>query len=321
MSKREAINWNIVEDPYTLVFWRQNLRQFWVDEEIPLSGDKSSWTMLNQEEKEVYKKVLAGLTLLDTEQATVGMPQISSWVDDSQKKAILSFMGFMEHMHTKSYSSIFSTLCSTKEISQLFDWVSEDSILQKKTNLILEKYNTISSSQDLFLGMAASVFLESFLFYSGFFYPLLLAGEGKMVNSGEIINLIIRDESIHGVYVGILTQNLFKGFSKNAQEKLKSEVLFLQENLMKIEDVYAQSLYGSLGIVTEVKDFSRYNCDKALMNMGFEPIYEIDIEKINPIVIKGLDTKTKNHDFFSTKGNGYIKPLHVEDLSDEDFQF
>ena len=53
------------------------------------------------------------------------------------------------------------------------------------------------------MAMVASVFLESYLFYSGFFYPLYLAGQGKLTASGEIINLIIRDESIHGVFVGI----------------------------------------------------------------------------------------------------------------------
>ncbi|MEH7194954.1 ribonucleotide-diphosphate reductase, partial [Bacillus safensis] len=40
----------------------------------------------------------------------------------------------------------------------------------------------------------------------------------------------------------------------------------------------------------------------------------------NPIVLNGLNTKTKSHDFFSMKGNGYKKAT-VEPLKDDDFFF
>ena len=62
--------------------------------------------------------------------------------------------------------------------------------------------------------MFSSVMLESFLFYSGFFYPLYLGGQGILRNSAEVISLILRDESIHGVAVGFFSQNLLKQFDK-----------------------------------------------------------------------------------------------------------
>ncbi|MGL5438769.1 MAG: class 1b ribonucleoside-diphosphate reductase subunit beta, partial [Filifactoraceae bacterium] len=49
---------------------------------------------------------------------------------------------------------------------------------------------------------------------------------------------------------------------------------------------------------------------------GYDKEYE-DLE-INPIVLNGLSTETKAHDFFSTKGNGYQKGIY-EELEDEDF--
>ena len=64
--------------------------------------------------------------------------------------------------------------------------------------------------------------LESFLFYSGFFYPLYLGGQGFLRNSAEVISLILRDESIHGVAVGFFAQNLFKQFSKEKQDEVES---------------------------------------------------------------------------------------------------
>ena len=55
------------------------------------------------------------------------------------------------------------------------------------------------------------------------------------------------------------------------------------------------------------------------MNLGVDPIFEE--EDINPIVLNGISTKTKQHDFFSKKGNGYVRTIHVEALTDDDFLF
>ena len=319
-ENKDAVNWNDIKDNFTQLFWQQNIRQFWIDEEIPLSDDKLTWKTLSKEEQEVYKKVTAGLTLLDTEQASIGMPEIALKVDNLHSKAILSFMGMMEHMHAKSYSSIFSTLCTMKEIDELFAWVKENPLLQKKMKIVSEKYTSINDDGSLYMAMAASVFLESFLFYSGFFYPLYLAGQGKLTASGEIINLIIRDESIHGVYVGILAQEIFNTKLNGAQVH-KDDVIMLMLELYEIELLYTKEVYGPLGLEDEVNKFVQYNADKALMNLGIDSYFNIKEEDVNATVIAGLDTKTKNHDFFSVKGNGYIKPLNVSKLSDDDFDF
>ncbi|MNF10650.1 Ribonucleoside-diphosphate reductase subunit beta [compost metagenome] len=55
------------------------------------------------------------------------------------------------------------------------------------------------------------------------------------------------------------------------------------------------------------------------MNLGHDPLF--DEEEINTIVQNGISTHTKQHDFFSKKGNGYVRALNVEPLKDEDFQF
>src|SRR6185312_11830809 len=108
-------------------------------------------------------------------------------------------MAAMENaVHAKSYSNIFITLATKEEINEVFEWVKENKFLQKKQDIIATLYNNIQKEDDisLYKAMVASVFLESFLFYSGFYYPLYFYGQGKLMNSGEIINLIIRDESI-----------------------------------------------------------------------------------------------------------------------------
>ena len=60
--------------------------------------------------------------------------------------------------------------------------------------------------------------LKPCLFYSGFFTPLWYLGNNKMINSAEIIKLIIRDESVHGTYIGYKFQLGFNELSEEEQE-------------------------------------------------------------------------------------------------------
>lgn len=314
----KAVNWNKKDDGFTQAFWDQNVKQFWLPEEISVSKDLKVWNELTDQEKDLYKKVFGGLTLLDTKQANDGVPSMMSLTEDMQRKAVLSFMGTMEEIHAKSYSSIFMTLLSTQEIDELFDWVENEPTLQKKAELVLEQYNNTKTEKGLYLSMVTSVFLESFLFYSGFFYPLFLAGQGKMVASGEIISLILRDESLHGKFIGLLAQEIFDKFSQTEKEENKVIVKEIFYKLYNNELEYVSEVYKNSGLEEQVIKFMQFNANTAFTNLGFEKEFDITEIDINPIVLNGLSTETKTHDFFSTKGNGYQKGIY-EELTDEDF--
>lgn len=317
----DAANWSNQEDSFTQIFYNQNVKQFWLPEEISLNSDLLVWkTSMSPVEKETYKKSLAGLTLLDTEQGNTGMPIIASKVKGHQRKAVLNYMAMMENaIHAKSYSNIFMTLASIEEIRDLFSWVEQNKYLQKKADIIVSIYNDVQDDEvSLYKAMVASVFLESFLFYSGFYYPLLCYGQGRMMQSGEIINLIIRDEAIHGVYVGLLAQEIYNKQDEKVKQELQSYTIQLLLNLYENELRYTEDVYDPLGISHDVKKFVRYNANKALQNLGYDAYFEH--EEVNPIVINGLNTKTKSHDFFSMKGQSYVK-ANVEALKDEDFYF
>lgn len=318
-----AVNWNR-EDDMTNVFWRQNISQMWVETEFKVSKDLSSWAGLSEDEKDTFKKVLAGLTGLDTHQADDGMPLIMLHTPNLRKKAVYSFMGMMEQVHAKSYSHIFTTLLPTKETDDLLDnWVMQNEQLKYKADKIVTNYYKLldknPSAYDKYMARVSSVFLESFLFYSGFYYPLYLAGNGRMTTSGEIIRKILLDESIHGVFTGLDAQEMKGELTAEEQERADKEMYILLNELYENEVIYTKSLYDKLGLTEDVLNYLQYNANKALANLGFDPYFE---EKgFNPIIENALDTTTKNHDFFSVKGDGYVLALNVEPLHDEDFVF
>lgn len=319
MTNVQAVNWNTPENIWN-VLWHQNITQMWTDTEFKVSRDLKSWENLSTDEQLTYKRILAGLTSLDTLQGDVAMPLLLLDSTDLKKKAVYSFMAMMEHMHAKSYSTIFTTLISTKETDYLLDeWVKSSKHFVEKYSITEMKYQQVKTGliRDRYMARVASVFLETFQFYSGFYYPLLLRGQGSMIASGEIIRRILIDESIHGVAVGLDAQDIYAELSAEDKSACKEEVYRLLEQIMSAEEQYTHLLYDNIGLTDDVLRFIRYNANKALMNLGFDPYYTDT--SFNPIVENALDTKTGNHDFFSAKGDGYELPKVIEPLEDEDF--
>ncbi len=310
----EAINWNAIEDMIDKGTWEKLTEQFWLDTRIPLSNDLDDWRTLSDIEKQTVGYVFGGLTLLDTIQSESGIEAIRKDVRTPHEEAVLNNIQFMESVHAKSYSSIFSTLNTKSEIEDIFEWTHSNPYLQKKAEKINEVYLTGTPLQK----KIASVFLETFLFYSGFYTPLYYLGNNKLANVAEIIKLIIRDESVHGTYIGYKFQLGFNQLSEAEQQSLDEWMYFFLYELYENEEKYTEELYDPLGWTDDVKVFLRYNANKALMNLGRNPLFPDTAEDVNPIVMNGLSTGTSNHDFFSQVGNGYLLG-QVEAMNDDDY--
>lgn len=309
-----AVNWNNIEDMIDKLTWEKLTEQFWLDTRIPLSNDLDDWRTLSAMEQDMVAKVFGGLTLLDTLQSQDGVDAIRKDVRSQHEEAVLNNIQFMESVHAKSYSSIFSTLNTKAEIEEIFAWVNSNELLQWKAKRINEVYQNGSALQR----KAISVMLESFLFYSGFYAPLWYLGNNKLANVAEIIKLILRDESVHGTYIGYKFQLGYNQLSQQEQDELKNWVFETIFDLYTNETKFTQEIYDKVGWSEKVKVFIRYNANKALANLGFDPLFPDTAEDVDPIVMNGISTGTSNHDFFSQVGNGYLLGA-VEAMDDEDY--
>lgn len=141
LSRVKAINWNRVEDEKDLEVWNRLTSNFWLPEKVPLSNDIPSWAMLTAQEKQLTIRVFTGLTLLDTIQNTVGAPTLLQDAITPHEEAVFSNISFMEAVHARSYSSIFSTLCMTSDVDDAYRWSEGNTPLQKKAQIILNHYH------------------------------------------------------------------------------------------------------------------------------------------------------------------------------------
>jgi ribonucleoside-diphosphate reductase beta chain len=262
-------------------------------------------------------RVFTGLTMLDTIQGTVGAMSLMPDARTQHEEAVITNIAFMESVHAKSYSSVFSTLCSTNDIEEAFRWSEDNPYLQKKAEIVLGYYH----GNDPLKRKVASTLLESFLFYSGFYLPMYWSSRAKLTNTADLIRLIIRDEAIHGYYIGYKYQLALAEESAERQEELKNYAYDLLMELYENEIKYTQDLYDEIGLTEDVKKFLHYNANKALMNLGYDPLFPKEITNVNPAILAALSPNSdENHDFFSGSGSSYVMGKH-ESLTDDDWDF
>jgi ribonucleoside-diphosphate reductase beta chain len=311
------INWNAVEDPVDLDVWNRLTANFWLPEKVPLSNDIQSWASLKEHEKTLTMRVFTGLTLLDTIQGTVGSMSIIPDARTPHEEAVITNIAFMESVHAKSYSSVFSTLCSTDDIEEAFRWSEENEHLQNKARIVLDYYR----GDDPLKRKVASTLLESFLFYSGFYLPMHWSSRAKLTNTADLIRLIIRDEAVHGYYIGYKYQLALAEQPQERQEELKEYTYDLLMELYNNECKYSADLYDEIGLTEDVKKFLQYNGNKALMNLGYDALFPKETAEVNPAILSALaPDANENHDFFSGSGSSYVIGKH-ESTTDDDWDF
>jgi len=311
------INWNKIEDQVDLDVWNRLTQNFWLPEKIAISNDMQSWSGLSDSEKQLTMRVFTGLTMLDTIQGTVGSMSLMPDARTPHEEAVITNIAFMESVHAKSYSSVFSTLCSSQDIEEAFRWSEDNSYLQKKAEIVLSYYR----GDDPLKRKVASTLLESFLFYSGFYLPMYWSSRAKLTNTADLIRLIIRDEAVHGYYIGYKFQLAYNELTVDAQREIKDYAYGMLMELYENEVKYTADLYDEIGLTQDVKKFLHYNANKALMNLGFDAIFPKEVTNVSAAIISALSPGgDENHDFFSGSGSSYVIAKH-EATTDDDWEF
>lgn len=309
------INWNDVPE-FEKSIWETLTTNFWIPERVNMSGDLASWRKLSDAEKTLVLRVFAGLTLLDTIQGTVGAVKLMEDAMNPFQEAILSNIVFMEAVHAKSYSNIFSTLANTEQINEAFEWSRENEHLIYKQKKILEAYD----GDDPYKRYIASVMLESGLFFSGFGLPFHLAGRGKLPNSADMIRLILRDEAVHGFAIGYWYQKMVEQLPEDKQEEYMFWAIDFATDLYLNEEKYTRSLYDEAGLTDVILPYVRYNFGKAFQNLGYDPIFPDTLRDIDPVLASSM-SQQENGDFFSGTTTYAIGKTEDVDGEIEDWEF
>ena len=310
------INWNRVSDEKDLEIWNRLTANFWLPEKVPLSNDHQAWQALAPHERTLTMRVFTGLTMLDTVQATVGeICQIQD-ARTEHEEAVYTNIAFMQSVHARSYSSVFSTLTSTREIDEAYRWAIGNDLLQERCKKVLQHYY----GPDPLKRKVSSTLLSSLLLYAGFYLPLHFSVHATLTNTADMIRLILRDKAVHGYYSGYKYQRGLEAHP-NRRDEMKEFTYTLLEELYELELDYSGELYEPLGLMGDVAAFVRYNANKSLMNLGYPARFTADETSVSPEILAALaPSADENHDFFSGSGSSYIIGK-AEHTSDDDWDF
>ena len=146
------------------------------------------------------------------------------------------------------------------------------------------------------------------------------SSRAKLTNTADLIRLIIRDEAVHGYYIGYKFQRALERETEARRAELKDFAFSLMFELYDIEQRYTAELYDGIGLTEDVKAFLHYNANKALQNLGFEALFPPSVCEVNPAILAALSPDSENHDFFSGSGSSYVIGKAVA-TEDEDWDF
>ena len=133
------------------------------------------------------------------------------------------------------------------------------------------------------------------------------SSRAKLTNTADLIRLIIRDEAVHGYYIGYKFQKGLEKCSEERKQEIKDYTFELLFELYENEVQYTHDLYDSVGLAEDVKKFLHYNANKALMNLGYEAMFPASVTDVNPAILSALSPNAdENHDFFSGSGSSYV---------------
>ena len=311
------VNWNHITDEKDLEVWNRLVSNFWLPEKVPLSNDIPSWNGLTEYERQTTVRVFTGLTMLDTTQATIGELVQIDHARTEQEQAIYTNIAFMQSVHARSYSSVFSTLCSSDEIDRAYRWAVANDVLQERVHAVLREY----VSDDPLKRKVASTMLSSLMLYAGFYLPLYFSSHAKLMNTADMIRLILRDKAIHGYYSGYKFQRGLEDRTEGDRVMLEKFTNDLLDRLYDMEMVYSGQIYEGFPFVDDVFAFVRYNANKALMNLGYPARFGSDQTAVSSEILAALSpSANENHDFFSGSGSSYVMG-HSESTDDGDWDF
>jgi len=315
--KARPIDWNNIEDPKDKEVWDKLTENFWLPEKVPLSNDVKSYNNLPEAEKKVMQNTYGMLTLLDTIQSTVGATAMVGDALTPHEEAVYSNIVFMESVHAKSYSSIFSTLCSKEENDAIFEWTENNELVQNLARIQMNFYTDI----DPIKRKIAGTMLEGYLFYTGFFTPFYMGSRNKLPNTADLLGLIFRDERVHCYYTGYKYQKMLERVSAEERAHYKEMTFDYLLELTATEEAFLHELYDEVEWSELAISYSHFNANTTLKYLGYEPLYPKDVCHVDAGVMGYIASDNmENHDFFSGSGSSYVMGT-TEETEDDDWDF
>ena len=293
----------------------QQLGYFWRPEEVSLQKDRGDYQTLRPEQKHIYTSNLKYQIMLDSIQGRGPGMAFIPYCSLPELEACMEVWGFMEMIHSKSYTYIIKNVYS--DPAEVFDKIVTDERILERASSVTESYDDfINSAQvwgtgnmwrpdfrdsttsqweirdvkrKLYRAIANVNILEGIRFYVSFACSFAFGELKLMEGSAKIISLIARDENQHLA----ITQNILnkwkQGDDPEMQQIMKEEedwTYKMFDRAVNEEKRWAEYLFkdGSMIGLNDklLQQYVEWVANRRLKAIGLKPQYDI-AAKNNPL--------------------------------------
>ena len=308
-----------IRHPALWELYKKQVACFWVAEEIQLSKDRDDWERLNANEQHFIKNVLAffagsdGIVFENLDMRFLQEVQIP------EIKAIYAFQGFIEQVHSETYSLLIDTyIRDPEEKSRLQNAIETIPCVAKKANWALkwinDEYSTFAKR------LLAFACVEG-IFFSGSFCAIYWIKQRKMLPGLTFSNeLIARDEGMHVETAVAIYQMLKNRLSQEEVHGIIGEAVAIEKEF--IIDSIPCALIGMNA--TLMSQYIEYVADRLLVSLGYSKIFHSE----NPFDFMEMISLQGKTNFFEKRVSDYslakvVNNLNAQEASgfvvDEDF--
>lgn len=282
----------------------------WFPREIDLSRDIRDYNhALTPAERRMYDKALAFLSNLDGIQLHNITDNIARHVTSPEVRMCLVRQAWEEAVHVKSYATMIEAVAL--DPFDVYTTFERDEMLAKKNAYILEQsamLETHFSPRTFALAMVANIALEGIYFFSGFLSFYVLARNGKMTGSADMIRYIQRDEQ--GTHLELFTR-MFETMRVENPEVFDAEfwedAKKILRSAVELEASWGRYIIegGVLGVTDAIVDaYMQHLGNKRAALIGLGELYpgvKNPVEWVDKFsAIKGVETN-----FFEGKVTSY----------------
>ena len=271
---------------------------FWRPDEVSLQKDRSDYQTLRPEHKHIFTSNLKYQVMLDSVQGRAPALAFLPHVSLPELESAMEVWGFMEMIHSRSYTHIIKNLYAQPE--EVFGTILTDERILSRASSVTESYDAFLNAdksvvdkelkRKLFRAVMNVNILEGVRFYVSFACTFAFGENKVMEGSAKILSLIARDENQHLV----LTQNILNKWASGSEgaewkqifeEEIEhSRRMF--ENCVNEEKAWAKYLFkdGSMIGLSEnlLSNYVEWIANRRMKAIGLKSLYDVPA-KNNPL--------------------------------------
>lgn len=296
-------------------FWEAQQTSFWIHTEINMDADIYDWRFrLSDSERKIISNILKSFV------------QSEILIGDFWRKVAIQFkipevsmmaavFSSFETIHITAYAYLNDTL----GISDWEEFLQDKVVMERLGRLSTPpKEFTVSKENDCYenrkeLATALAVFSafgEGVSLFSAFTVLLSFTQRGLMRGLGEIIEMSIRDESLHA-RAGCWLFNTFISENKDVHG-IKKDLYEAGRLTVQIEDKFIDQVFSGNSLPNcdpnDLKEFIRQRCNNQLRAIHLKPEYKIDKNKVQRLNWFNLASAGEQHsDFFASRVTQYAR--------------